>query len=159
MSNISRERIIETAANLSNKAGLENLSLKMIAEELKIKSPSLYNHVSSLDDIKKQLMLYGWKQIEKLTIEAAVGVTGYEALKNMCYATRKLFEMIFKVMKTVNISDENINHIIRTLRSFLEGFSLLVNNNAFGNPVSIKESFDLSLEIIINGIKTLEGTE
>ena len=183
MSNISRERIIETAANLSNKAGLENLSLKMIAEELKIKSPSLYNHVSSLDDIKKQLMLYGWKQIEKLTIEAAVGVTGYEALKNMCYAfydyainnkgiftamlwynkyesiekenaTRKLFEMIFKVMKTVNI-----NHIIRTLRSFLEGFSLLVNNNAFGNPVSIKESFDLSLEIIINGIKTLEGTE
>ena len=65
MSNISRERIIETAANLSNKAGLENLSLKMIAEELKIKSPSLYNHVSSLDDIKKQLMLYGWKQIEK----------------------------------------------------------------------------------------------
>ena len=71
----------------------------------------------------------------------------------------KLFEMIFKVMKTVNISDENINHIIRTLRSFLEGFSLLVNNNAFGNPVSIKESFDLSLEIIINGIKTLEGTE
>lgn len=67
--------------------------------------------------------------------------------------------MIFKVMKTVNISDENINHIIRTLRSFLEGFSLLVNNKAFGNPVSIKESFDLSLEIIINGIKTLEGTE
>lgn len=67
--------------------------------------------------------------------------------------------MIFKVMKTVNISDENINHIIRTLRSFLEGFSLLVNDNAFGNPVSIKESFDLSLEIIINGIKTLEGTE
>ena len=62
-------------------------------------------------------------------------------------------------MKKVNISDENINHIIRTLRSFLEGFSLLVNNNAFGNPVSIKESFDLSLEIIINGIKTLEGTE
>ena len=31
-------------------------------------------------------MLYGWKQIEKLTIEASVGVTGYEALKNMCYA-------------------------------------------------------------------------
>ena len=60
-------------------------------------------------------------------------------------ATRKLFEMIFKVMKTVNISDENINHIIRTLRSFLEGFSLLVNNNAFGNPVSIKESFSVSI--------------
>ena len=54
------------------------------------------------------------------------------------------------------ISEVNINHIIRTLRSFLEGFSLLVNNNSFGNPVSFKESFDLSIEIIMNGIKSLE---
>ena len=53
----------------------------------------------------------------------------------------------------------NINHIVRTLRGFLEGFSLLVNNNAFGNPISIKESFDLSLEIIMNGIKSLEGVK
>ena len=59
-------------------------------------------------------------------------------------------------MRPLNISDENINHIIRTLRSFLEGFVLLVNNDAFGNPVEIKKSFDLSLEIIINGIKSLE---
>ena len=44
-------------------------------------------------------------------------------------------------------------------RFFLEGFSLLVNNNAFGNPISIKESFDLSLEIIMSGIKTLEGVK
>ena len=72
-------------------------------------------------------------------------------------ATARLFTMLFKVMKSLNISDDNINHIIRTLRGFLEGFSLLVNNNAFGNPISIRESFDLSLEIIMNGIKSLEG--
>ena len=56
---ISDELIIETSAILSNKIGLENLSLKMIAEELGIKSPSLYNHVSSLDEIKERLMIYG----------------------------------------------------------------------------------------------------
>ena len=72
-------------------------------------------------------------------------------------ATTKLFNIVFKIMKPLNISEDNINHIIRTLRSFLEGFALLVNNDAFGNPLSIKESFDLSLEIIINGIKALEG--
>ena len=38
---ISDELIIETSARLSNKVGLDNLSLKMIAEELGIKSPSL----------------------------------------------------------------------------------------------------------------------
>lgn len=186
--NISDELIIETSARIANKVGLDNLSLKIIAEELNIKSPSLYNHISSLDEIKSQLMVYGWKQIEEKMIDSAVGVSGYEALKNMCNvfygyatnnkgiftamlwynkyesdekenATMRLFNMLFKIMKSLNITDENINHIIRTLRGFLEGFSLLVNNNAFGKPISIKESFDLSLEIIMNGIKSLEGVK
>ena len=186
--NISDELIIETAARLSNEVGLDNLSLKIIAEELNIKSPSLYNHISSLDEIKERLMLYGWKQLGEKVIESAVGIAGYDALKNMCYAfydyatnnkgvftamlwynkfeseekneaTTKLFSLLFRVLQPLNISDNNIEHIIRTLRGFLEGFVLLVNNNAFGNPISIKESFDLSLEIIIKGIKSLEGVK
>ena len=74
-------------------------------------------------------------------------------------ATTKLFSLLFRVLQPLNISDNNIEHIIRTLRGFLEGFVLLVNNNAFGNPISIKESFDLSLDIIFNGMKSLEGVE
>lgn len=184
--NISEELIIETSAHIANEIGLDNLSLKIVAEELNIKPPSLYNHISGLDNIKEKLMIYGWKQIENKMIDSAAGVAGYEALKNMCYAfydyatnnkgvfaamlwynkyetqennnsTVRLFELLFKVMKALDISEDNINHSIRTLRGFLEGFSLLVNNNAFGNPISIKESFDLSLEIIMNGIKSLEG--
>lgn len=183
---INDEKIIEAAVLIVNKVGLDNLSLKMIADELNIKSPSLYNHITSLDEIKQRLMIYGWKQIEEQMIDSVIGVTGYEALENMCnvfhdYATNnkgvftamlwynkyenkenvtaKLFTIVFKIMRPLNITDENINHIIRTLRSFLEGFALLVNNNAFGNPISIKESFDLSLKIIMNGIKSLEGVK
>ena len=48
---ISDELIIETAARLSNEVGLDNLSLKIIAEELNIKSPSLYNHISKKKDL------------------------------------------------------------------------------------------------------------
>ena len=184
--NINEKTIIETSAEIANEIGLDNLSLKLIAKNLNIKSPSLYNHISSLEEIKEKLMLYGWKQMEEKIIDSTIGVSGYDALRNMCnafyeystnnkgvftamlwynkykneelnIATTKLFNIIFKILKPLNISEDNINHIIRTLRSFLEGFSLLVNNNAFGNPISIKDSFDLSLEIIINGIKQLEG--
>ena len=183
---ISNELIIETSAELSNKVGLKNLSLKMIAEKLGIKSPSLYNHISSLEDIKKKLMIYGWKQLEGKMIDSVAGVSGYEALRNICYtfydyatsnkgvfeamlwynkcdseetinATKKLYEIIFKIMDSLNISEDNARHIIRMTRSFLEGFVLLVNNNSFGNPISIKESFDISLDIIINGVKNLEN--
>lgn len=84
--NISDELIIETSACIANRVGLDNLSLKLIAEELNIKSPSLYNHIRSLDEIKQRLMVYGWKQLEEKMLDSAVGVSGYEALKNMCYA-------------------------------------------------------------------------
>ena len=45
---LSDELIIETSAVIANKIGLDNLSLKIISKELNIKSPSLYNHISSL---------------------------------------------------------------------------------------------------------------
>ena len=185
---INEELITLTSANIANEIGFDKLSLKLIAQRLNIKSPSLYNHVSSLDDVKQKIMIYGWKKLQDEIIYSATGVTGYDALKNMCYAfynfatnnkgvftamlwynkyesevlydaTKKLFDMIFKIMKPLNITDSNINHIIRTLRGFLEGFSLLVNNNAFGSTISVKESFDLSLDVIINGIKSLEGVK
>ena len=72
-------------------------------------------------------------------------------------ATEKMFLMIYKTFTTLNISKENCDHLIRTFRSFLEGFALLVNNKAFGNPVSIEKSFDISLQVLITGIKTLKN--
>lgn len=183
---VNEDRIIEASARLSEEVGMENLTLKIIADELKIKSPSLYNHVAGLDDIKRKLMIYGWNQIESRMINAAAGVSGYDALRSMSYAfydyatgnkgifnamlwynkyeneitkqtTSRLFDLLFRILTSLHISQENINHIIRTLRSFLEGYALLVNNNAFGHSLPVKESFDLSVEIIINGIKCLEG--
>ena len=182
---LDKNTIIVLAAQKANELGLENITLKMLADELGIKSPSLYNHIENLEDLKKQLMLYGWKQLESRLVKAAIGVSGYEALRAICHAfyeyatenpglfnamlwynkfqntetmeaTSGLFSVLFKVTSSLNISEENCNHIIRTLRGFLEGFSLLVNNEAFGNPVSIAESFELSLNVLIEGIKTLE---
>lgn len=182
---LDKEIIVRRAAQMANEYGLENITLKMIAQECGVQTPSLYNHIKSLEDLKKNLMLYGWKQMESQILHAVCGVSGYEALRAMCYAfydyatanpgvfnamlwynkfqdgesmeaTDGLFSVIFKVMEGVHISQEKASHLIRTFRSFLEGFSLLVNNGAFGNPISIKESFDLSVDVLLAGIKLLE---
>lgn len=177
--------VIYRAAQIANEVGIENITLKMLADDLGVKAPSLYNHIEGLEDLKIRLMIYGWKQMEQKIMQSVIGVSGYDAIKAGCYsfyeyatenpgvfnamlwynkfqnsetmeATSGLFSVLFKVTSSLNISDENCNHIIRTLRGFLEGFSLLVNNKAFGNPVSIEESFELSLNVLIEGIKTLE---
>lgn len=182
---LDKNTIIVLAAQKANEMGLENITLKLIADELGIKPPSLYNHIENLEDLKKQLMLYGWKQLEDRLVRAAIGVSGYEALRAICHAfyeyattnpgvfnamlwynkfeneqtkeaTDGLFSIVFKITESLHISEENTNHLIRTFRGFLEGFSLLVNNGAFGNPISLKESFELSVEVILAGVKTLE---
>lgn len=181
---IDTKLIIEKTAGLANEIGFENITLKLIADEFGIQTPSLYNHIKSLDDLKKRLMLHGWKELEQKLLLAVVGVSGYDALRAMCYAfyeyatsnpgvfnamlwynkfqdeetqdaTKQLFVVLFKIMGTLNIPDETINHLIRTFRGFLEGYALLVNNGAFGNPVSIRESFELSVEVLIAGIQNV----
>ena len=67
--------------------------------------------------------------------------------------------MIYKDFSMLNIGKNNCDHLIRTFRSFLEGFALLVNNKAFGNPVTIEKSFEISLQVLIAGTKTFEGKE
>ena len=157
---------------------------KKVAKKLKIKSPSLYNHISNLEDLKNKISLYGWKQLEEKMLLSIVGESGYEAIKCMAYAfydystenkvifeaillynkymiedgnqvTHNTFDILFKILRKQNLSDETINHFIRTLRVFLEGYDLLVNHQAFGHPLSIQKSFDFSLNILINGLKNM----
>lgn len=182
---LDTRQIIETAAQIANAEGIDNLSLKRLAAELGVRTPSLYNHIQSLDDLRRQLMLYGWRQMEEKLLHAVVGYSGHEAIRVMCnafyayatenpgvfnamlwynkfqdeqtqQATNRLFAILFQIMRPLNLTDEQINHLIRTFRAMLEGYALLVNNNAFGNPISIRESFDLSVEVLLRGVQALE---
>ena len=185
---IDKTIIIKKAAEMANEIGLEKVTLKLLANQLNIKSPSLYNHIKGLDDLRKEVMIYGWKQLEERVIEAAVCVTGYDALEAMGRtfykyatenpgifnamlwynkfqsdetqdATKRFFSVIYKIFSTLNISQKNCDHLIRTYRAFLEGYVLLVNNKAFGHPLSSEESFEISLQVLKAGTKTLERKE
>ena len=183
---IDKSLIIHRAVHIINTAGIEKLSLKTLAEDLGVKSPSLYNHVKGIEDLKEQIMLYGWKELEDRMIQAVIGLTGYDAVRAMCYAfheyavenqgvfgvmlwynqfkdvrnmeaASKMFSVFFKVTESLNISQENCFHLVRMFRGFLEGFSLLENNSAFGNTLPVNSSFEISLDVLIAGMKMLEG--
>lgn len=182
---LDKDIVIEKAAQLANNMGLEAVTMKILASSLNVQPPSLYNHIKGLDDLQYELMLYGWRHMEERMLEAAVGVSGYDAWEGICRAfygyatenpgvfsamlwynkyqneearnvTEKLFSLCSKITSSLNISEENCNHLIRTFRAFLEGFSLLVNNHAFGHSLSVEDSFNFSLKVMIAGMKELE---
>ena len=48
---LSRDRVVAAAIRLADKGGLESLSMRRLAQALRVEAMSLYNHVTSRDDL------------------------------------------------------------------------------------------------------------
>lgn len=184
-SGLDKTIILDAAAKMTDEKGIANITLKSLAEELGVKSPSLYKHIKGLDELYKELMLYSWRLLEKDMMKAAIGKAKDDAIIAMCYAYRnfvKLHSGLFETMQWYNMykSDEHLQatdelvsilfqvldgyelleeqkvHIVRMLRGFLQGFLAIENHDGFGNSLSIDDTFDLSLQILLNGIHNLK---
>lgn len=52
---LDRASVLDAAWDLANRDGIENIGIKQIADELGIRSPSLYNHIRDLSDIRSEV--------------------------------------------------------------------------------------------------------
>ena len=181
---LDKDIILKTAADLADAEGIANVTLKALAEKLGVKPPSLYKHINGLKELNKALMLYGWKSLEKKVTRAAVGKSKEDAIRAIFYAyrdyvkehpgvfeamqwynmyqseenlqaTEEIVAVLFQVLSAYDLQEEQKVHIVRMFRVFLQGFLMVEIHGGFGNPVSITESFDFSLEILLNGIDNL----
>ena len=69
---VSREIVIQATSDIVNKDGLNKVSLKVIAEKLGIRTPSLYNHIESLDDLLLEVAHKGMREMNSQMIKAAI---------------------------------------------------------------------------------------
>ena len=181
---LDKDIILKTAADLADAEGIANVTLKALAEKLGVKPPSLYKHINGLKELNKALMLYGWKSLEKKVTRAAVGKSKEDAIRAIFYAyrdyvkehpgvfeamqwynmyqseenlqaTEEIVAVLFQVLSAYDLQEEQKVHIVRMFRVFLQGFLMVEIHGGFGNLVSITESFDFSLEILLNGIENL----
>ena len=182
---LNKTTILDAAAKIADEEGVANVTLKSLAEKLGIKSPSLYKHINGLDELNRDLMLYGWSLLEKDIMKAAIGKAKDDAIIAICYAFRDfvtlhtgLFEamqwynmyqsdahlqategivsVLFQVLDAYDLSEEQKVHIVRMLRGFLQGFLSIESHHGFGNALSTGETFDFSINIFLNGIHNLQ---
>lgn len=184
---LNKKAIIEAAANMADERGIANVTLKVLATELGIKSPSLYKHFSGgFDELSKELMLYGWRSLESEITKAAIGKAKDDAIIAICYTYRNfvsrhkgLFEamqwynmyqseehlqategtvsVLFQVLEAYGLTEEQKVHIVRMLRGFLQGFSSIESHGGYGNPTPLNDTFDFALKTMLNGIRNLQG--
>lgn len=184
---LSKEAIIDAAIKIADEKGLSNVTLKELAAELGVKSPSLYKHIpGGLGELYENIMVYSWRSIDNEIMRSAVGRTKDDAIKAMCYAFRNFavqhpgaFEILQwhnsytsdlnkqatqgiiaslnQVLEAYQMTEEQKLHILRFLRGFVQGFSSIETHAGFGDAISVDDSFEFAIEIIIKGIHALQG--
>lgn len=78
----------------------------------------------------------------------------YKSEENL-QAMEAVVSVNFQVFSAYDLSGEQTVHLVRILRSFLQGFLDIEIHGGFGNSLPVKESFDFSLKILLNGIHNL----
>jgi len=85
---VTRERVVETAATIIDRDGLPALSLTSLAQTLGVRTPSLYNHIGGLEDLRGALRLRGLEALEQRLQRATVGRARRDALVALAEAYR-----------------------------------------------------------------------
>jgi AcrR family transcriptional regulator len=87
-SNLTKQIVVQAAADLINSEGSEALSLGRLAKELGIRTPSLYNHVNGLPGLMRELSVLNAYNLANRISEAAIGQSGADAVRAIMQAMR-----------------------------------------------------------------------
>jgi AcrR family transcriptional regulator len=85
---LDKATVVEAAAAIMNKEGAAALTLNRLAQELGVKTPSLYNHIDGLPGLYRELALLNARTLGERFTQAAIGKSGPTALIAVAQAYR-----------------------------------------------------------------------
>lgn len=163
------QAVIDAAREVVAKDGADALTLSSVARHLGVKPPSLYNHVSNLETLRRDVALSAVVEAADAVRSATMGRSGEDALRAMAGALRAYavehpalyaisaearpddeefvsasfaaVEPFLVVMEGYGIHGDDAIHAARTFRSAVHGFASLEIGGGFGIDVDLDESF------------------
>jgi AcrR family transcriptional regulator len=173
--------VVDAAAALADAEGLEALTLARLAAAVGVRTPSLYNHVASLEDVRRRLALRAIAELGDAMRGAAVGRARDDALVAMahayrdyatrhpgCYAAAQrapagddaelteasagAVEVLLAILRGYGLEGDDAIHAARAVRSALHGFVALETGGGFGLPVALDTSFDRMVAALARGL-------
>ncbi|PLR76302.1 TetR family transcriptional regulator [Bacillus sp. V3-13] len=177
--------ILQAATQIADTEGIEAVTLASLAKKLKIRPPSLYNHVDGLHGLRKKLAIYGLEQLYNRLVREAIGRSGDDAVRalgkeyvafarshpglyeatllapdprdpEVQQAGSKIVDLAVRLMNAYGLEDEAAIHAVRGLRSILHGFASLEQRGGFGIPLDLDVSLRLLIDTFISGIHSMK---
>jgi len=179
---ISKDIILAKAIEIIEKNKHPAVSMREIATELEIKTPSLYNHVKGMNELYAEISLYAAEELRQTQLAAIKGKNRDEALYALAAAYRSfarehtglykvtmalpslqehisaqtaaiIAEPVFLVLSKYELNEEQSIHWQRILRSIIHGFLTQEEAGFFRRyPVNVEVSYQAAIRCFLNGL-------
>jgi len=176
--------VLEAAVKLIDEEGIDQLSLGRLAKRLGVSTPSLYNHITGLPGLKRELTLYCLRDLIHRIHRVTVGKSRSEAIFALADAYRdyaratpgrytftlhapdpgdqevqaisqEAVDVLLAVLAPYKLSEIDAIHAIRAMRSIVQGFITLEAAGGFGIPLDLDASFHWLIKLYIDGLNQM----
>jgi AcrR family transcriptional regulator len=178
---IDKDAVIRAAVKIADEHGWDALTLARVAKKLRIRSPSLYNHVGGLEGLRRELKLLALRDLNTALSRATIGKSRDDAVRGLAAAYRAyvkrhpgtyaatmvaapkndpaleaaaghIVETILSVLSGYGLDRREGLHAIRALRSTVHGFAALEIAGGFGIPLDVDKSFEWLVSALLAGL-------
>jgi AcrR family transcriptional regulator len=179
---LTRASVVDLALAVVDDAGYDALTLAAVASRAGVAVPSLYKHVASLADLRREVAVLSLRGLTAALTSASVGRSGGEALRALAdayrafarshpgrYAATQLapapddaelaeaagaaVAVVAAVLRGCGVSEERSIDAVRAVRSGLHGFVALELGGGFGLPRDVDASFAYLVAALETGIR------
>lgn len=181
---LTGDAVLSAAADLVEEQGYYSLNISSLANALGVKPPSLYNHVSGIEDVWEQLALILLSRMEAAVRNAALGRSEEAAVREMAHAYRRfanehgelyraftnavsidggaalgsLADTLRQVLQPLGLPRKNETDFIRIFHAGLHGFVTLERAGFFKNTGStVNASFNALVDSQILILQNYRG--
>lgn len=184
---VTKSAVMEATSNIADENGLNNVSLKAVAERLNIRTPSLYNHIHSLDDLLREVGHKGMMDMNERMMKAAIGTYGGTAIKAVAVEylnfmiehpgvyeiiqwtswngndkTAEIFNNYASLLTTLvlscNLKKESTENIVNLITGIIHGYTTLQLRHAFTQPDKVRSELSDTIDTVLLGIQQKYST-
>ncbi|MCB0995001.1 MAG: WHG domain-containing protein [Acidimicrobiales bacterium] len=173
-------RVIEAAERVVDRDGWDGLTMTVLARELAIRTPSLYNHVDGLDAVRALLQRRVLTQLGTELRDAALGRSREDGLRTLAHVYRDFarrhpgrytalsrqmpeeatgeaeahaLEALAAILRSFGLSDAEQQDALVPLWSTVHGFVTLELNGAFPPGTDAEAAYERTLDGVLRVVE------
>ncbi|MEU2347266.1 TetR/AcrR family transcriptional regulator [Modestobacter sp. NPDC049651] len=179
--------VVAAGADLADEIGFPALTMGRLAERLGVRTPSLYKHVASQEDLNRRIAALAVGEATDAIGAAIQGRAGRDALRAAARALRdfvlahpgryaatlgfsltgpddplavaaaRSMEPFTAVLRGYDLAPADTTHALRALRSIFHGFATIEAGGGFRWGTATDESFDWLIDLVDLGLRAQPG--